>query len=406
MPVDAVDAPERILVRGVNWLGDAVMTLPALCRLREAYPHAHIAVLTLPKLADLYACQPVLDAVLSITREEPLASVVARLRGEHFDTGLILTHSARTAFPFWLARIPRRVGYGGQGRTLLLTHPIRPAFPIIIRKRPPAEIKRLSVCTNNGDTLFTRRRVKPAASATDGVQSSVHPPVHHLHQYLYLTATLGANPAALAPHLVVPASDVQAVRQRFHLPAPDTARPVFGLNPGAEYGLAKRWPEERFIQAAIALQQRLDCRWVIVGGATDQELASRIAEGIQNAANATRAPADKGTSLQCVWNLAGQTNLRELCAVLHGCDVVLTNDTGPMHVAAAVGASVVVPFGSTSPELTGPGLPGDTRHRLLKSGVVCAPCFQRVCPIDFRCMNGIAAAQVADAMLNLWEGQP
>ena len=87
-------------------------------------------------------------------------------------------------------------------------------------------------------------------------------------------------------------------------------------------------------------------------------------------------------------------------ALLKLCRVLLTNDSGPMHVAAALGTPVVVPFGSTSPELTGPGLPGDARHRLLKPDATCAPCFLRVCPIDFRCMNGISVERVVKAVLN------
>jgi heptosyltransferase-2 len=100
-----------------------------------------------------------------------------------------------------------------------------------------------------------------------------------------------------------------------------------------------------------------------------------------------------------VRNLAGRTTLHELCVALSLCSAVLTNDTGPMHLAAAAGSRVVVPFGSTSPELTGPGLPGDTRHRLLKSEAVCSPCFRRECPVDFRCMRDIAVGRVVEAVL-------
>jgi heptosyltransferase-2 len=104
-------------------------------------------------------------------------------------------------------------------------------------------------------------------------------------------------------------------------------------------------------------------------------------------------------------NLAGQTTLREMCAALKMCAVVLTNDSGPMHVAAAVGTPVVALFGSTSPELTGPGLPGDARHRLLKGNAACAPCFRRECPIDFRCMQGISVEGVVEAVLRSLQQQ-
>jgi heptosyltransferase-2 len=102
--------------------------------------------------------------------------------------------------------------------------------------------------------------------------------------------------------------------------------------------------------------------------------------------------------------LAGKTTLRELCVVLKRAELLLTNDTGPMHLAAALNTPVIVPFGSTSAELTGPGLPGDTRHRLLMGQAPCAPCFLRECPIDFRCMNGITADSVVAAVLEVWQG--
>lgn len=100
-----------------------------------------------------------------------------------------------------------------------------------------------------------------------------------------------------------------------------------------------------------------------------------------------------------VLNLAGRTTLRELMALLKSCRVVLTNDSGPMHLAAALGTPVVVPFGSTSPELTGPGLPGEARHAVLRSAAPCSPCFLRECPIDFRCMTGITVESAVDSVL-------
>ena len=201
-------------------------------------------------------------------------------------------------------------------------------------------------------------------------------------------------------------ADREAILRRFDLPAPECEVPLFGLNAGAEYGLAKRWPSERFLAAAIAIQQQIDCHWILLGGKADVELASRLEQGMKANSNGERVligQARPENPVKTVWNLAGQTDLRELCAALSLCDIVLTNDTGPMHVAAAVGTPVVVPFGSTSSALTGPGLPGETRHRLLQSAAPCAPCFQRVCPIDFRCMNNIHVADVVEAVLSAYE---
>jgi heptosyltransferase-2 len=159
---------------------------------------------------------------------------------------------------------------------------------------------------------------------------------------------------------------------------------LLGLCPGAEYGPAKRWPVENFAQAVIEVTRRLpNCAWLLLGSDADRVSCERIAQ---------QAP-------DAVLNLVGKTSLRELLALLKLCRVLLSNDTGPMHAAAALGTPVVVPFGSTSSVLTGPGLPGDPRHRLIQSDVPCSPCFLRECPIDFRCMKSITVAQVADAVV-------
>src|SRR5204863_5389662 len=136
-------------------------------------------------------------------------------------------------------------------------------------------------------------------------------------------------------------------------------------------------------------QKQSNARWLIFGGPADVALATGLANALTGAFPA--APP---------MNLAGKTTLRELCAVLKACRVLLTNDTGPMHVAAAVGTPVVAIFGSTSPNLTGPGLPGDPRHHLLDSHAPCSPCFLRECPIDFRCMRGVPVERVANAVMS------
>jgi heptosyltransferase-2 len=207
---------------------------------------------------------------------------------------------------------------------------------------------------------------------------------HQIHEYLHLAAALGASSEPLAPQLFVAPEEIDLAKKKFGLNA--ITGPIFGLNPGAEYGPAKRWPVEKFISAAQEIQLRTNCVWLIFGGKGDSQLCERIESEAQNQKLKTK-------------NFCGQTSLRELMALLKLCRVVLTNDTGPMHVAAALGTPVVVPFGSTSRELTGPGFPGDARHQLLKSDAPCAPCFLRECPIDFRCMNNLSVERVVAAVL-------
>jgi heptosyltransferase-2 len=365
--------PARILVRGVNWLGDAVMTTPALERLREAHPRAHIALLTAAKLADLWRHHPDIDQVLTFEPDESVFAVARHLRPLDFDTALVLPNSPRSALEVFLARIPRRVGHARPWRNWLLTQSVPPRVDETpMRKRSAAEIQRLI-----------------ASPPHVGFNK---PQAHHIHQYLHLAAALGAKHEAAAPRLAVTDAEVEAISTRFGFLRGDApSRPrLLGVNAGAEYGPAKRWPRERFIEAAIKIQAETKCHCWIFGGPAEVEFARALADAI---AAAPAAPLD---SVRC---LAGQTPLRELCAALAACDALLTNDSGPMHVAAAVGTPVVVPFGSTSPALTAPGLPGDPRHQLLEADAPCSPCFLRECPIDFRCMTGLNVDRVTAAVV-------
>jgi len=376
-PPSSILHPRRIVVRGTNWLGDAVMTTPALHRLRECFPDADIALLTPEKLSDLYRGHPAIDEILPILPDDGLPAVARKLREKHFDTALILPNSPRSALEAWLAGIPHRVGYDRPWRNFFLTRAIgsRPEA-VKMRKLSVAEIKR-------------RTGFQPVSNVNHEKTETGRMPVQHqIHDYLHLVAALGASPEPLPPQLAVAPAEIEAVKLKFGLP--EIVQPLFGLAPGAEYGPAKRWPVEKFIAAAQEIRKRTSCAWLLLGTIGDAALTGRIAAALAEPPNA-------------VQNLAGKTSLRELMALLKSCRALLTNDTGPMHVAAALGVPVVVPFGSTSPELTGPGLPGDARHRLLKSDAPCSPCFRRECPIDFRCMNRISVAQVVQAVVEAFE---
>jgi heptosyltransferase II len=392
--------PRRILVRGVNWLGDAVMTTPALLRLREHFPGALIALLTPEKLRGLWLHHPAVDEVITFKSDEgPLriakkvqlmmwpesagkptvaasaklaASAINPLQRGAFDLALVLPNSPRSALETWLARIPRRVGYARPWRNFFLTTAV-PSRPDAgqMRKRSASEIRRL--ISNGGANEFSSSPFQASA--------------HQIYDYLHLVAALGANPEPLPTQLAVTPGELKAVAQKFNLTSQFTNnRPIFGLNPGAEYGPAKRWLPDRFIAAAREIQKRTKCVWLILGGKADAVVANEIAAAI-------------GAGQSEAISLAGQTSLRELCAAIKLCRVLLTNDTGPMHIAAALGTPVVVPFGSTSPELTGPILSAGARHQLIKSDAPCSPCFLRECPIDFRCMNGITVERVVAAVL-------
>lgn len=376
-PPISIGEPGRILVRGVNWLGDAVMTTPALLRLREHFPRAHVTLLAPEKLTELWREHPTVNEVIGFAPGDSVFGVGAKLRAGKFDLALVLPNSPRSALEVWLARIPIRVGYARPWRSWLLTCAV-PTLPghIRMRKRTPEEIRRLIS--------------EPPQSRTP---AAIPETAHQLHEYLELVAALGASPAPLAPRLDVAQEEVQAAAQRFNL---DPARQWLGLNPGAEYGPAKRWPADRFLWLAREVAAWPGWGVLLFGGNADAPTTQKIEQEFWTAAN------HWSTRPQLV-NLAGRTSLRELMALLKRCRVVVTNDTGPMHMAAALGTKVVVPFGSTSPELTGPGLPGGPGHQLLKSDAPCAPCFLRECPIDFRCMNSISADRVLAAVRSILE---
>jgi heptosyltransferase-2 len=351
--------PKRILVRGVNWLGDAVMTTPALLRLREKFPAAHIAMLTPEKISELWKNHPAVNEVISFSSGEGVFAVGQKLRAGKFDLALVLPNSPRSALEVFLAGIPQRIGHARPWRNFFLTQAIPPRTEAVkMHKRTVAEIQKLTA-------TGTVSNLKPQVSNS----------AHQIHEYLHLAAALGADPERLAPQLAVTPEEIEAVKKQFGLDK--VSQPIFGLNPGAEYGPAKRWPAEKFIAAAKEIQKQTNCVWLIFGGKGDVPLAKHIESEIRN--------------------VSGQTSLRELMALLKCCRVLLTNDTGPMHVAAALGTPVVVPFGSTSPELTGPVF--STNATILKSDAPCSPCFLRECPIDFRCMNGITVESVVKAVL-------
>ena len=375
-----VAEPRALLVRGVNWLGDAVMTMPAMQRLRERFPQSSITLLTDEKLADLWRTYSSVDHLMVFQRGESPWKIGHRLRSSRFDTAIIWPNSARSALEPWFAGIPNRVGYATGFRRWLLNTPV--AFPgqfVRLHKRSVSEIKRLV------RSAAPRPQVHSAAPAT-----------HQIHHYLQLAAALGADTSPVAPQVRIARSEVDqtlksmAAREDPAVPLREENPLVLGLNISAAYGPAKRWPVERFASVVRAISASVDhCVWLSFGSGSDWELSEEL----------------KGLSQARVINLAGKTSLRELMCLLKACRAVLTNDSGPMHLAAALGTPVIVPFGSTSPELTGPGPPGDSAHRILQTNAPCSPCFRRTCPIDFRCMTGITVEQVVGAVRAVLQGK-
>ena len=348
-----VNRPQpRLLVRTANWIGDSVMTMPAVQRLHELEPTAHIALLCPAKVQDLWRHNPFVSEVIPFDERAP----IARLRSGRFDTALLFPNSFRSAWECWRAGIPRRVGFAGHQRRWLLTD-------VVAERQAEQPISR--TVTVAGRTFAVK-----------------HFPTirHQVHRYLDLISYLGGNRDLVSPKIWLGPGDPPALTKFLH----EGARPFIGIHAGAEYGPAKRWAPARFAEAARHIGAEYPCRWLVFGAAGEIETARTIEQLLRQS-----FPNERD-----VINVAGQTTLLELCALIKFCRLLLTNDTGPMHLAYALGTPLVAIFGSTSPELTGPLGP---HCAVLREPVECSPCFLRECPIDFRCMERITVDQVVAA---------
>ena len=314
-----------LVVRSPNWLGDAVMALPAVRNLKSLLVGHQLSVAAPAGLAALWQACPFVNHVIALDAPKNLRAVAGKLRDGQFATAVLLPNSLRAALEAWQARIPHRFGYARGARGLFLTR----TFP-----RPPRNPVRL----------------------------------HQKFFYLDLAAALGAPSDPALPELRLPPLTGAE-------PPPERA-PLAALCPGAEYGPAKRWPVENFAAVGQALVQR-GFQIVILGAANDTALAAELAGFLPGCRN-----------------LAGQTDLAQFMLELARCRLAVSNDSGAMHLASALGVRTVAVFGSTEPALTGPLGP---RTAVLRHHVPCSPCFLRECPIDFGCMKGVTSAMVLAA---------
>jgi heptosyltransferase-2 len=318
----------KILVRATNWVGDAVMSLPALRVIRERFPQAEIAILAKPWVADLYARESFADEI--VLYENKTAWAMGRaLRGRKFDCAILLQNAFEAAWIAWLARIPTRIGYKRDGRQLLLTRALDPP--------KPGEVPR-----------------------------------HERFYYLELLRRAGLIDALPQSHEI-----------RLQRGAPLETGRVIGVSPGAAYGTAKRWLPERFAEAAGALAEARSASIALFGTKSERALCEEISKMLNGRA---------------VTNYAGQTTLAQFIELASGCELFLTNDSGSMHIASALGVPTVAIFGATDDTTTGPT---GSNARVIRQPVDCSPCLLRECPIDHRCMTGVSAERVVKEALQL-----
>ena len=315
----------RILIRSSNWLGDAVLSVPAVRAIKNGRPDARVTVAAPVNIAPMWKLVPEVDTIIPLPNDSLLPVISLLKRQRNFDVAILFPNSLRVALESWLSGIPRRVGYRGHWRRLLLNQTVR-------EPRKPG------------------------------------PPEHHSLRFLRIARECGAE-----------TPNAQPLPQTSNI-KPQTSK--LGLCPGAEYGPAKRWLPERFAEVAAKVSAQSSAQWILFGTKNDITIGNQIATAVGD---------------HCM-NRVGHTTLDQLIDELRECRLVLTNDTGTMHLAALLGVPVVAVFGSTEPRLTGPLGDG---HIVLRHHVECSPCFLRECPIDFRCMKAVRSEEVADAVLSI-----
>lgn len=329
---------ERIVIRGVNWIGDAVMTIPALRALRAHYRDSEIHLIVKPWVAPLFYDSPYLDNLILYSAEfsglEGKIRFSRLLRRESFTRAFLFQNAFDAALLTFLARIPERIGYSREMRRWLLTRPV----------------------PYRGEDRF----------------------MHHIDYYLELLRRAGIPAEYSRPWIRLALEERLQGRKRLS----GLKRPVLAINPGATYGSAKRWFPERFGLIADIFMESTGGSVVLLGSQDEVEIAKEIRRNI------------KGDD---VLILTGKTNLRDLISIISESDVLLSNDSGPMHIGYAVGTPVVAIFGSTDPSLTGPV---GYRDIVIRKEVPCSPCFRRRCE-EMACMDAIKVDDVASATLSV-----
>ena len=339
---------DRLVILAPNWLGDAVMALPAIADVRRAAPAATIAVAARPAIAPLFRLVPgvnetiVLERPVSIVNAARWHELGVEIGGKGFDTALLLPNSIHAALLASRAGIPNVWGYRTGWRGALLTRAIR---------------------------------------RTSGL--------HQVEYYQQLVHALGFPNGPIEPRASVPA-DARAAAARVLTDAGwDGRSPLVALAPGAAYGGAKRWPPAYFAELARALSAD-GVRCLMIGSGADSAAGGEVARAFPTFARGTSERATAG--IEPIIDLIGRTDLPALAGVLAHCRTLVTNDSGAMHLAAAVGVGVTAVFGPTDERATRPMGDG---HEVLTHSVWCRPCMLRECPLDHRCMVGVDAAAVA-----------
>jgi heptosyltransferase-2 len=336
---------ERILIRSTNWIGDAVMTAPAVRAIRRNFPKARISMLAKPWVAPVFAHSPHVDEIVVFDangRHKGMGGIVrlARdLRSHRFDAAVLLQNAIEAALIAFMAGIPQRIGFDTDARRLLLTHPVR---------------------------------------CTQAIKS-----IHQTGYYLKMLEGAGLTIGSQRLELSLGLQDRQQAAQILSVHGISADHRVVGLNPSATFGPAKQWFPERYADLGDRLSRSLDATIMIFGGPSDRGLGQRITRMMETPAI----------------DLSGRTSLGEAMALVDRCLAFVTNDSGLMHVAAALNIPLVAIFGSTNFTTTSPY---SHNSRIVRVPIECSPCMQPVCPLGHHnCMRQVSVKMVCDALAGL-----
>jgi len=332
---------DRILIRGTNWIGDAILTLPAVASIRATYPQAHIAMLVKPWVADIYKIFSAVDEIIIYDNKFDTPIGVFRLarmlKGKKFDAAILLQNAIEAAIITLAAGIPLRAGYDSDARGLLLTHRVH---------------------------------------RTDEIRK-----VHQIDYYLEMVKALGCVSVDREMHLETKIN-LLAARDTLLKFIPETKKTLIGIAPGATYGTAKQWFPDRFAAVADKLNEKYSTQGILLGGRADGETTQEI----QKLARAE------------LINLAGETTLLEAIYLISQCRLFISNDSGLMHIAGALNIPTIAIFGSTNPITTSPV---GNKSIIIRKEVSCSPCLKKTCPTDFRCMSMISVEDIVQVAQNL-----
>ncbi len=334
---------KRILIRATNWIGDSIMSLPALVETKRNFPEAHISVLLRPWVKPIFESHPCVDEIIVYDKKRDksrnlleLARIIRMLRNRQFDMAILFQNAFEAALIAFFSGIRIRLGLDTDGRRFLLSHPVK-------------------------------RRTHQ----------------HHVENYLDILRGIGIRTKETEPVLYIKDRHISEAEMILKECGIETDKPLIGLAPGAMYGPAKRWPARYFATIGDWAVKRWGAKVVIMGSRKEMDICANV----------------NALMKEDAINLCGKTDLGVSMGIIKRCNMLVSNDSGLMHIAAALGVATIAIFGSTDPAATGPR---GAHFRIIRHDIPCSPCFRRECPYDLQCLYSVTPDQVWKDMEDMW----